>query len=111
MFVLLDSMCATTFFQLELFLFKSSWFGGGFGGWIFFFGFVFSLVGQVSDHKKHRISDSKKWSLLSKQEHIPGQMLAQAVADACLRGTFVPDQLLAAYQFPDKDVSPFLGHF
>jgi len=55
-------------------------------------------VGWVSVHKKQRINDSRKWSLLSKQEYIPGQMPAQAVAGRCVRGTFVPDQPLALRQ-------------
>lgn len=79
-------------------------------GW-FCFCFCFLFVGQVSVHKKYGINDSRKWSLLSKQERIPGQMLAQAVSGRCLRGTFVTDQPLAMYEFSERDVFPLLRHF
>lgn len=80
--------------------------------WVFSFSFGLALCPQETK----RISNYRKWSLLSKQEHIPGQMLAQAVAVSCLRDTFVLDQPLTLTQmmraqFSSRGVFPSLGHF
>lgn len=82
--------------------------------------FSFSCGLGVCPQETQRIDNSRKWSLLSKRERIPGQILAQSVAGRCLRGIFVPDQPVALDHMMwahlprtsfQTGVFPSLGHF